>query len=59
MTESAENRTENEAPLEVVAPRSDEDEPAELEELVPVDRAELEALEHLKPSDADHVEPEA
>lgn len=58
MTESAENATENEAPSEVVAPLSDEDEPAELEELVPVDRAELEALEHGKPSDTAHVEPE-
>lgn len=59
MTESAENPTENEALSEVVAPLSDEDEPAEVEELVPVDRAELEALEHLKPSDASPGEPEA
>ncbi len=58
MTEDAENPTENEAPPEVVAPMTDEDEPAELEELVPVDRAELDALEHVKPSDTAHVEPE-
>jgi hypothetical protein len=59
MTESAENPTENEALSEVVAPLSDEDEPAELEELEPVDPAELEALERVKPSDAAHVDPEA
>jgi hypothetical protein len=59
MTESAENPTENEASPEVVAPLSDEDEPAELEELEPVDPAELEALEHLKPSDASPGQPEA
>ncbi len=58
MTEDAENRTENEALPEVVAPMTDEEEPAELEELEPVDPAELEKLEHVDPSDTAHAEPE-
>ena len=46
MTEDA----ENEDTPEVVAPMTDEDEPAELEELEPVDPVELEQLEHVDTS---------
>lgn len=49
MTEDALNTTENDDPPEVVAPQTDEDEPAELEELEPVDPAELEKLERVDP----------
>lgn len=55
MTEDAENFTEDEAPPEVVAPMTDEDEPAELEELAPVDPAELEAIEQADASDKAHT----
>lgn len=58
MTEGTENTTENEAPPEVVAPLTDENGPAELEELEPVDPAELEKLEHVDPSDTAHAKPE-
>ena len=46
MTEDAENISENETLPDVVAPMTDEDEPAELEELEPVDPAVLKELEH-------------
>jgi hypothetical protein len=58
MTEGAENTGENEALPEIVAPMSDEDEPAELEELEPVDPAELQELEQVDPSTTAHAKPE-
>ncbi len=58
MTEGAENTTENEDTPEVVAPMTDEDEPAELEELEPVDPVELEQLEHVDTSDTGHAKRE-
>ena len=54
MTEDA----ENEDTPEVVAPMTDEDEPAELEELEPVDPAELAQLEHVDTSGTGHAKPE-
>lgn len=46
MTEDAENISENEALPDVVAPMTDEDEPAELEELEHGDRS---GTAHAKP----------
>jgi hypothetical protein len=57
MTEDAKSATENEDTPEVVTPMTDEDEPAELEELEPVDPAELEQLEHVDTSDRGHAKP--
>ena len=54
MTEDA----ENEDTREVVAPMTDDDEPAELEELEPVDPAELARLEHVDTSGTGHAKPE-
>jgi hypothetical protein len=58
MTEDAENIAENEALPDVVAPMTDEDEPAELEELEPVDPAVLKELEHGDRSGTAHAKPE-
>ena len=58
MTEDAENISENETLPDVVAPMTDEDEPAELEELEPVDPAVLKELEHGDRSDTGHAKPE-